>query len=114
MVSERARNVKRLRPEPKTTLQEEFRNPADESEDRECVASLFKLRTLRVGIEFADERVPISFCGFREGGNERLDALAACLAKVLYAAEICGIGLDELRIQIVSADQEAELVSQSH
>jgi len=44
--------------------------------------------------------------------NKGLDELAACASECFRAAEVRGIGLHEIRIEVVPANQKAELVSE--
>ena len=46
-------------------------------------------------------------------GDEGLDQFAAGTLQSLRTAEIGGIGLDQCRIKVVLADQEAELVAET-
>jgi hypothetical protein len=68
---------------------------------------------MSVRIEFADEPVSIFLGEFSELSNERFNEVAAGFFKSLCAAEIGGVRFYEVGIEIVLADQEAELVAQS-
>jgi hypothetical protein len=46
-------------------------------------------------------------------GDKGFNDLPAGFFKCLSAAEFSGVGLDESRIEVVLADQKAELVTQS-
>ncbi len=67
---------------------------------------------LRIGIEFADQAVAVFFRRGREVGDEGFDQIPAGVFEGFGAAEVGGISLDESRIEVVLADQKAELVAE--
>ena len=46
-------------------------------------------------------------------GNEGLDQIAAGVFEGCGAAEVSGVGFDEVRIEVVLADQKAELIAKA-
>jgi hypothetical protein len=68
---------------------------------------------LGVGIQFADEGIPIFFCGSCKLRDERFDQVATGIFKSGSAAEIRGIGFHERWIEIVLTNQKAQLIAQS-
>jgi len=63
-----------------------------------------------VGVQFADQSSSVLFGSGREMGDEGLDQFPAGVAENFGAAEICRVSLDEIRIEVVLADQKAELI----
>ena len=45
-------------------------------------------------------------------GDKGLDQFTAGAAEGFRAAEVCGVRFDEIRIEVVLADQEAELIAE--
>src|ERR1700722_15105477 len=68
---------------------------------------------LRVRIQFADECVSILLRSGRKLSDERFDQVTARIFKSRGAAEIRGVRLNERWIEIVLANQQAQLVTQS-
>ena len=67
---------------------------------------------MSVGVEFADQGIAVFFRGRREVGDKGLDQLAAGAAEGRGAAEVRGIGFHEIGIEVVLADQKAELIAE--
>ena len=65
-----------------------------------------------VRVQFTDQSISVFFRGRRKMENKGLDELAACASECFRAAEDRGIGLHEIRIEVVPANQKAELVSE--
>ena len=63
-------------------------------------------------MEFADQGSAVFFLGGREMGDKGLDQFTAGAAKGGCAAEICRIGFREIGIEVVLADQKAELIAE--
>ena len=113
MVSADASGRKRHRHGPGTI-------PAADSRDSDFVhaipehgVSWVGLRGLSIGIEFADQRVSIFLRSLGEVGDEGFNQVAASILERLRAAEVGGIGLHERGIEVVLADQKAELIPQT-
>src|SRR5208283_1759567 len=101
-----------VRPEQEKARRGYSPDPAAPNAARECVVSWSCLHRLSVGVEFAYQRIAIFFrCGC-EMGDKGLDQFTAGAAKCRGAAEVCGIGLHEIRIEVVLADQKAELIAE--
>ena len=83
------------------------------NEDREYVVSWPCLHRLRVGIQLADQGISVLFCSRSQMGDEGLDQFTAGATESFGTAEVCGIGLHEIRIEVVLADQKAELIPQA-
>jgi hypothetical protein len=64
-------------------------------------------------IELADETIPVFFRRCRQVGDEGLDQVPAGLPDGLGTAEVRGVGLHEVGIEVVLADQEAEPVAET-
>ena len=67
---------------------------------------------MSVGVEFADQRISVFFRGGREVGDKGLDQLTAGAAEGRGAAEVRGISFHEIGIEVVLADQKAELIAE--
>jgi hypothetical protein len=65
---------------------------------------------LRVGVQFADQRVAVLFSSGGKMGDEGLDQFPAGAAESGGAAEVGGIGFYEIGIEVVLADEKAELI----
>src|SRR5260370_35444658 len=87
-----------------------FRNLGVAHARRESDVSWLSLHRLRIGIESADQHVPVFLCACRQVRNKRLDQISIRFFQGWRAAEISGICLDEGRIEIVLADQQTELI----
>jgi hypothetical protein len=97
--------------EPETRHQDWFRNLGFGSVSRESGVSLFNLRYwLRVGIESADQHVPVFFCACCKVRNKRLHEIAVRFFQGWRPAEIGGVGFNQSGIKTVLADQETELI----
>jgi len=68
---------------------------------------------LRERVEFADETVPVFFRRCRQVGDEGLDQVSARFLDGLGAAEVRGVGLHEVGIEVVLADQKAEAIAEA-
>ena len=68
---------------------------------------------LRVGIEPADQHVPVFFCACCKVRNKGLNQIPIRFFQGWRAAEIGGVGFNESGIEIVLADQETELIPQT-
>jgi hypothetical protein len=66
------------------------------------------------GVEFADEAVAIFLGPGRKVRDEGFDQIPAGFFEGFSSAEVSCVGLNERGIQIVSANQEAELVTDLH
>jgi hypothetical protein len=66
-----------------------------------------------VGIQFADQSVSIVFGGCSQVRNKGLHRFTAGFSQYVSAAEIRGITLHKICIQIELSDQKAELVAES-
>ncbi len=98
--------------EPETHHRSRFRNLGVESASRGSDASLLNLRyRLRVGIEPADQHVPVFFCACCKVRNKGLDQISIRFLQGWGTAEIGGVRLDESGVEIVLADQETELIA---
>jgi hypothetical protein len=97
--------------EPETRHQDWFRNLGVASASRESDVSLLNLRyRLRVGIESADQHVPVFLCARTYVRNKGLHQIAIRFFQGWRAAEIGCVCLNESRIEIVLADQQTELI----
>src|ERR1700738_3920237 len=83
---------------------------ADSNADPEFVASLLHLHSASVGIELAHQAVSVLFCGCRNMGDKGLDQVPTGSFESFRTAEIRGVRLNEGRIEVVLADQEAQSV----
>ena len=66
-----------------------------------------------IGIQFADQRIPVFFGAIGKMGDKGLDQFAARAAECFGATEISGIRLHEVRIEFVLADQKTELMPET-
>jgi hypothetical protein len=66
---------------------------------------------LSVGIQFAQEGIAVFSRGNRKLSDERFDQVAAGALQGRGAAEIRGIGFHESWIEIVLANQQAQLIA---
>jgi hypothetical protein len=66
---------------------------------------------LSVGIQLAYKGIAICFCGSRKLSDERFDQVAAGILQRCSSAEIRGIGFHESWIEIVLANQQAQLIA---
>ena len=97
--------------EPETRHQGWFRNLGVESVSRESDVSLLNLRyRLRVGIESADQHVPVLFCACGYVRDKGLDQISIGFLQGWSTAEIGGVCLNERGIEIVPANQQTELI----
>jgi spore cortex formation protein SpoVR/YcgB (stage V sporulation) len=67
---------------------------------------------LGIGIEFADQRIPVFFRRGRKVGDKGFDQLPAGAAECRGAAEIRGISFYEIRVEVVLANQKTELIAE--
>jgi len=67
---------------------------------------------LSVGIQFADQSSSILFGSRREMGDEGLDQFPTGTAEGFGAAEVRRVGLYEIRVEVVLADEKAELIAE--
>jgi hypothetical protein len=65
---------------------------------------------LGIGIELADQSIPVIFRGGRELGDEGFNKIATGFFERLGPAEIGGISLHEGGIEIMLTDQKTEFV----
>jgi hypothetical protein len=65
----------------------------------------------RIAVELAEQRVTVFLGPVGQVGDEAFDLLAGGFAEGLGAAEIDGVGLHEVGIELVLADQLAEAVA---
>ena len=91
--------------EPETIHANRLRNLGAWNPGRESDVSLRNLRyRLRIGIESADQHVPVFFCACRKVRNEGLHQISICFFQGWRAAEISGVCFNESGIEIVLAD----------
>jgi len=95
---------------PETRHRDRFRNLGVLNANRESDVSWLTRRWLCVGIESADQHVPVFLCARSQMRDKGLDQIAICFFQGWRAAEIGGVGLDESGIEIVLADQQTELI----
>ncbi len=95
------RTLKTQRSEGRIKVQFCFRLPVGADEGEGFVASLLHLHGLSVRIEFAHEAVSVLSGRGRYVGDKRLDEVSAGSAQSFRAAEVCGICLNESRIEVV-------------
>src|ERR1700687_4377685 len=96
--------------EPETRHRNWFRSLGVLNASRESDVSCLHLHGLCIGIESADQHVPVFFCAGGEVRHKGLDQISIQFLQGWRAAEISGVGLNESGIEIVLADQEAELI----
>src|SRR6266852_6836643 len=94
--------------EPKTRRRNWFRNLGVENASRESDVSWLSLHPLCVGIESADQHIPVFLCACGQVGNKGLDQISIRFFQGRRAAEISGICLDESGIETVLPDQRSE------
>src|SRR6266478_694327 len=94
----------------KTRHRSWFRNLGDANASRGSDVSWLSLHRLRVGIQSANQHVPVFLCACRQVRNKRLDQISIRFFQGWRAAEISGICLNENGIEIVLPDQQTELV----
>src|SRR5258706_6537502 len=100
--------------EPETRPRNWSRNLGVESASRESDVSLLNLRFRpRIGIESADQHVPVFFCACSEVRNKGLHQIAIRFFQGGRAAEIGGVGFNKRGIEIVLANQQTELIPQA-
>ena len=66
-----------------------------------------------IGIQLANQRISVFFGASGKMGDKGLNQFAARTAELFCAAEISGIRLYKICIEVVLADQEAQLVPES-
>ena len=71
------------------------------------------LRRLGIAIELAEQGIAVPGGPIGEVGDEGLDLASAGVAKGWGSAIVSGIGLHEAGIELVLADQQAELVAEA-
>src|SRR5216684_1505404 len=89
--------------EPETRRRNWYRNLGVANASRESDVSWLSLRRLCVGIESANQHVPVFFCACGEVRDKGLDQISIRLFQGWRAAEIGGVGLNESGIEIVLA-----------
>jgi len=70
------------------------------------------LNRLSVGVEFANQSRSVLFGSRREMGDEGLDQFPTGAAEGFRATEVCCVSLYEIWIEVVLADEKAELISE--
>ena len=65
-----------------------------------------------IRIEFAEESGAVFFCRLCKLRDEGLDQVTAGAAEGFRTAEICCVRLYEIRVEVVLADEKAELISE--
>src|SRR5260370_21834472 len=93
-------------------LQACFRPRADSNAGPESAASWFHLHGLSIGIELAEQSIAVFLRGDCEMRDERLKLYSVGLFERWRAAEVGRVRLNQRRVEVVLADQEAEPVSQ--
>src|SRR6266436_4776760 len=96
--------------EPETPHRNWFQNLGVLNAGRESDVSWLGLRWLRIGIEPADQHVPVFLCACGKMRNKGLDQISIRFFQGSRAAEISGICLNKSGIEIVLADQQTELI----
>ena len=87
-----------------------FRNLGALNASRESDVSCLYLHRLRVGIEPANQHVPVFFRACCQVRNKGLDQISIRFFYGGRATEIGGVCFDESGIEIVLADQQAKLI----
>ena len=64
-----------------------------------------------IAVELAEQGIAIFFCPIGEVSNEAFDLLTGGFAEGFGAAEIDGVGLDQVGIELMLPDQLAETVA---
>jgi len=72
---------------------------------------LLYLLRLSIRVEFAEQPSPVFFGRFGEMGDEGLDEIATGFLESFGAAKVGRVGLHERRIEVMLADQKAELIA---
>ena len=81
--------------------------------DPEYGVSWLHLHRTGIGIEFADQTVSIFLGECREVRDEGFNQVTARLFEGLSTAEVRGVGLNEVGIEVVLPDQQAEPVAET-
>src|SRR5260370_33391046 len=97
--------------EPETRRRNWFRNRGVENASRESDVSWLSLHRLCIGIESANQHVPVLFCTCGQVRDEGLNQISIRFFQGGRAAEIGGVCLNEGGIEIVLADQQTELIA---
>src|SRR5467141_3822816 len=98
---------------PETRHRNWFRNLGVANANREFDVSWLSLRWPCVGIEPANQHVPVFLCACGQVRNKGLHQISICFFQGWCAAEIGGVSLDEGGIEIVLPDQQTELIPQT-
>ena len=70
------------------------------------------LRLPRIGIQFADERIAVFFRSRGKVRDEGFDQLSTCLSNSFCPTEVGGVGLYQVGIEVVLADEQAKSIAQ--
>src|SRR5258708_24106919 len=94
--------------EPETRRRNWFRSLGVANASRESDVSCLHLHRLRIGIESADQHVPVFFCACSYVRHKGLHQIAIRFFQGWRAAEISGVCLNKSGVESVLADQQAE------
>src|SRR5260370_4962616 len=92
--------------EPETRHRDWFRNLGVANASRGSDVSWLNLRRLCIGIEPANQHVPVFLCACGQVRNKGLDQIAVRFFQGWRAAKIGGVCLNEGGIEIALADQQ--------
>src|ERR1700687_1681759 len=98
---------------PETHHRNWFRNLDVLNASRESDLSWLSLHWLCVGIELANQHVPVFLCACGQVRNKGLDQISIRFLQGWSTAEIGGVCLNESGIEIVLADQQTKLIPQT-
>ena len=87
-----------------------FRNLGVLNASRESDVSCLNLHRLRIGIQSADQHVPVLFCACGYVRDKGLDQISIGFLQGWSTAEIGGVCLNERGIEIVLANEQTELI----
>src|SRR5258708_10294132 len=87
-----------------------FRNLGVANASRESDVSCLHLHRLRIGIESADQHVPVFFCACGQMLDKGLNQISIRFFQGWRATEISGVCLNKSGIEIVLADQQTKLI----
>src|SRR6202158_6595194 len=99
--------------EPETRHRNGCRNLGALNASRESDVSWLSLPWLRVGLESANQHVPVFLCACGQVRNKGLDQISIRFFQRWCTAEVRGICLKESGIEIVLADQQTELIPET-
>ena len=87
-----------------------FRNLGVLNASRESDVSCLHLHWLRIGIQSADQHVPVFLCACGYVRHKGLNKISIRFFQGWRATEIGGVSLNKSGIEIVLADQQTKLV----